>query len=52
MKVTQKNGKGKRANGDEKLTIEEFRKVTKMPPINKSPGIDGIPAEFCQTFAI
>ena len=48
--VTQKVGEGKRLKGDEKLTIEEFRKVTKMLLTNKSPGIDGIPAEFYQTF--
>ena len=39
-----------KATGNKPLTLGEFQRVTKLLLKNKSPGIDGIPAEFFQAF--
>ena len=49
-KIKRKVSNEKKITGERPLTIEEFRTVTKQLLKNKSPGIDGIPAEFYQTF--
>ena len=49
-KVKRKVGKEKKKRGERPLELEEFKTVTRQLLKNKSPGIDGIPAEFYQTF--
>ena len=45
-KIKRKVSNEKKITGERPLTIEEFITVTKQLLKNKSPGIDGIPAEF------
>ena len=44
-KIKRKVGEKKKKKGERPLELEEFKTVTRQLLKNKSPGIDGIPAE-------
>ena len=48
--VTRKISDASREDCEKDITMEELKKVVKMMRKGKSPGLDGIPAEFYQKF--
>ena len=49
-KIKRKVDNKTKIEGDKPITIKEVKEATKALLKNKSPGIDGIPAKFYQTF--